>query len=429
MFPHPVRWSSLAPVLLCVAGCGAGSEPAAAVAPAAVAAASRPTAPTVPAEPVATPHEEAPRVETPAPAHAEPVQAAAPAKPPRTEPAAPVEAVKPAPPQREPGPSQREADAMSEAQLWQRRDLWPERVAFLEPARLDATTWWKPGDELLLNDWTGTNVVLDQGTFLFEWPAAKTDVVARTRALAASLAPEALALDVATLRSRPELWPLRLRVRVALRFANNAIVPAGREVTLRFFEGNDLSVHDREMADFYTVAPNETDLMARARERLSLPESERTPFFLRSLEAALDPDAGARTLGNPDYVLVYSGRLGCLRCADFAPRLEAFYAEAKDSAPEGARFELVFLSSDPDAASARQYVAKERLPGGVIAFERRLEAANLMAIPQRTLPGFFVFDRAGNLIERNHPDAGTPSASDVLAHFGERVAAARTAGR
>lgn len=409
MFPRPVRWSSLAPALLCVAGCGAGSEPAVLVDPSTVAAAPRPTAPP---EPAATP-----RVETAAPA---------PAKPARAEPAAPVEPVKPAPPQKEPGPSQREADAMSEAQLLQRRDLWPERVAFLEPARLDATTAWKPGDELLLNAWNGANVVLDQGTFLFEWPASKTDVVARTRAFAASLVPEALALDVGTLRGRPDLWPLRLRVRVDLRFANNAIVPAGREVTLRFFEGDDLAVYDREMADFYTVAQNETDLMARARERLSLPEAERTPFFLRSLEAALDPDAGAKTLGNPDYVLVYSGRLGCLRCADFAPRLEAFYAEARDSAPEGARFELVFLSSDPDAASARQYLAKAHLPGAVIAFERRLEAANLMAIPQRTLPGFFVFDRAGNLIERNHPDAGTPSAPDVLARFEARVASART---
>jgi hypothetical protein len=325
-----------------------------------------------------------------------------------------------------PQPSRAQADALSVAELAQRRDLWPSRVAFVKEARLDATTGWRPGDELPLSDWQGSNVILDEGSFLFDMPVESTDAVERTRDRAAALSPEALALTVEALQSRPELWPQRLQVAVRLEFGDRSVVPAGREVSLRFFEGFQLAVYDREVANYYTVAPNETDVMARARERLELPEAERAPFFIRSLEASLDAGAGQASLGDADYVLVYSGRLGCMRCADFAPRLEQFYERTQASAPAGSRFELVFLSNDADATSAGKYRAQAGLPGGVIAFERRLEAANLMALPLRTLPGLFVFDRQGNLVDRNHPDAGSPSADEVLAKFEARLT--QTAG-
>ncbi len=375
-------------------------------------------------EPVAAP------VATPEPSRLAPESKLPPVAEPEPLPAAeqaPAEQVPEPPPPapQKPQPSRAQADAMSVAELIARRDLWPARVAFTKIARLDEMTWWKAGEELPLHAWDQVNVGLDQGTFLFEWPAAGTDVVERARELAASLTPEALALTVEALQSRPELWPVRLQLRVSLQFADNTIVPAGREVSLRFFEGSDLAVYDREVANYYTVAANETDVMARARERLALPEAERDPFFVRSLAAALEPSGAKTTLADADYVLVYSGRFGCPRCSDFAPRLKEFYERAKAKAPEGARFELLFLSNDPSAESAQKYLAQAGLPGGVIAFERRLEAANLMTLSLRTLPGFFVFDRAGQLVDRNHPDAGSPSADDVLAKFAARVEAPR----
>ena len=318
-------------------------------------------------------------------------------------------------------PSRAQADAMSVGELVQRRDLWPQRVAFTKEARLDATTSWRAGEELPLSNWDGTNVLLDAGSFVFDWPMDGTDVVRRARDGAASLSSEALALTVASLRERPELWPVRVRLTTTLQFGGNTTVPAGREVALRFFEGDLLSVYDREVQNYFTLEPNETDLMARARERLALPMAERQPFFVRSIEAALDPAAGATSLGDADYVLVYAGRFGCTRCAAFAPKLKEFYAKAKAAAPAGSRFELVFLPEDGNAEATRKYLAQAGLPGGAIVFERRLEVANLMTLPLTTLPGFFVFDRAGQLIDRNHPDAGQPTADDVLAKFESRV--------
>jgi hypothetical protein len=315
-------------------------------------------------------------------------------------------------------PSLERANSLTLAELVQRRDLWPARVKLLKDARLDATTWFRAGEELPLYSFDGSSVGLDQGTFLFEWPAASTDVIERTRALAASLSSEALALTFEGLRGRGELWPLRVKIQIAQRFSDNAVVPAGREVSVRFFEGSDLAVYDRTLANYYTLEPQHTDLMAQARARLALPAEKREPFFLRSLAAALEPGdaATAERLAGADFVLVYSGRLNCPRCAQFVPQLRDFAARAA-AQPTPAKFELLYLSSDPTAEAARAHRAEAKLPGAAIAFERRLEAANLMAIPQQLLPGLFAFDRQGALIDRNHPAGGSPSASEVLARF------------
>jgi hypothetical protein len=362
-----------------------------------------------PAQPA--PHEN--KSETP------PVEQAPKSAPTAKAPAAPASA--PAKPSTAKQPSKAAVDALSDAELLQRKDLWPKKVAFREIARLDATTWWKAGDELPLKDWDGANVILDEGTFLFDMPAAKTDVVERTRNEAAALSLEAFALTLPKLRERPELWPTRLAIASTLQFGDNTIVPPGREVTLRFFEGDQLAVWDREVNNYYTVDPQETDLLARSRAVLDLPAEQRTPFFIRSLAATLDkPEGeGAVRLAKADYVVVYSGRLGCGRCAQFLPELKELCSKNPS-----ANFQVVFLSADPDAQSAQRYLAESQPPGVAIRFDRRYEAANLLALPLQILPGIFVFDRNGNLIERNDPNAGAPSANEVLASFQTKLAQA-----
>ncbi len=315
-------------------------------------------------------------------------------------------------------PSLERANALSTAELVQRRDLWPAKVKLTKDARLDATTWFRAGSELPLVSFDGSNVGLDEGTFLFEWPAASTDVVERTRAYAASLSKDAFDLTYDGLRAKPDLWPTVVKITGAQRFSDNTVVPAGREVAVRFFEGADLAVFDPTLSNYYTLEPNQTDIVLQARARLELPPEQREPFFLRSLAAALespDPALLAR-LRQADYVMVYSGRLGCPRCMAFTPELSKTYARLRQELPQ-AKFEVLYLSSDPSAEQAARHAKEAALPGGVIAFDRRIAAANLMAIPQRLLPGAFVFDRQGALLERNHADGGSPSAQDVLAKF------------
>ena len=247
----------------------------------------------------------------------------------------------------------------------------------------------------------------------------------RARALLAALTPAQLALTAAELPARPELWPLRLKLTADIGLENGAFIPAGGDVSLRGFEGGMLSVYDRGTQAFFPVDPYETDIVPRARAALAAAPQE--PFFVRALEAALTGDeaaaAAAHPLAGADFLLVYGGRKGCSRCAEFLPALQDFYA--RDKAKGG--FEVLFLSQDATAEDARAYAAEAKPPGRIIPFERRVEAAHVATIPGQLLPAVYLFDRAGNLLLRNHPNGGSPSARDVLGDLEQRLAERRSA--
>ncbi|MBI5433529.1 MAG: hypothetical protein HZA52_11930 [Planctomycetes bacterium] len=336
------------------------------------------------------------------------------------------------------------------AELGQRSDLWPARVALQKDLRFQGAAPLRKGQEVGCQELSGQMVVLDGGGFLFDLPVADTDFLQRARSLAASLTPEQLAVTWTTLPAQPELWPLRVRLNTAMGLADGREIGTDRELALRGFFGAEISVYDRVTAVHFTVEPRSTDLIARARERAKLPAKEREPFFVRALEASLEPagaaasnggtssgggaassgasssggaatSGGERPLADTDFLLIYKARKGCGRCAAFTPELKAFYARAKAQYP---RFELVFLSSDGNAADAQAYRAETQLPGRAVAFDRILEAADAASLPCRLLPGIFVVDRTGKVLEQNEVNGGSPGASEVLAHFEQRLKAA-----
>ena len=328
-----------------------------------------------------------------------------------------------------PAPAASQSPALKPAELTlaeiaKRSDLWPARVAVRKELRFQGEAPIRAGQELGLQELSGQSVVLDGGGFVFDLAVTDTDFVERARALAASLTAEQLAVNFTTLPQQPDLWPLRVKLKSAIGLADGSTIGADREIALRGFFGQEISVYDRVTRIHFTVLPHETDLIARARDAVKTPAKEREPFFVRAVEASLErvgaAPGGEHPLADDDFLLIYKARKGCMRCAAFAPELKAFYARAKREYP---RFELVFLSSDGNEADAKAYLAEAKLPGRVIAFERILEAADTASLPCQLLPGLFVVDRTGKVLEQNHPNGGAPGAADILAKFEQRLKA------
>jgi hypothetical protein len=316
------------------------------------------------------------------------------------------------------------------AELAQRPDLWPARVAIRKELRFQGAAPLRANQEVALQELQGQKLVLDGGGFLFELAVADTDFLERARALAASLTPEQLAVNWSTLPSQSDLWPLKVQLHNEVGLADGRVIKPDHELALRGFFGAEISVYDRAASVHFTVEPRSTDLLARARERAKLAPKDREPFFVRAVAASLEPKGTAASdvehpLAGDDYLLIYKARKGCPRCAAFGPELAQFYQRVKAQYP---RFELVFLSSDANAADAKAYLDEAKLPGRAVAFDRLLEAADAVSLPCQLLPGLFVVDRAGKVIEQNHPNGGSPAAADVLAKFEQRLKAANQAG-
>ncbi len=332
----------------------------------------------------------------------------APAAPERTEVAAPA-----------PAPSTK-APLISLNDLANRRDLWPAKVKLTRKVGFSPTEIYQAGSEFELVDiqWQDVHVTSPDG--VLEIPAASTDVLDRASALMGSLTPEQLAITAQNLPQHPELWPVEVALTRELDFSGGNKVPAGRTVYLRKFEGDQLNLYDRKLANWFTAAVNETDVLARARERVKLPEKDRTSFFARSVAAALENPTGAdKAFAETDYFLVYQAKLGCGRCAMFIPELKTFYDRMKAAHA----FETVFVSADTSAENMKQLQAKEKLPGRAVAFDKRLEAADLGTQTQNgdLLPLVFLYDRSGNLVARNQPAGGKPTAEDVLATLEKKL--------
>lgn len=324
-------------------------------------------------------------------------------------------------------PSGAQASQIGLQELTQRRDLWPARVSLRKGFNFGGGDSVRAGQELGLQEVRGATLVLDTGRFVFDCPAGDTDVLERARALAAALTPEQLALTLATLRERSELWPLEVALRSTVELMDGTRIDGGQALVLRGFEGGEVSVLHRPSGIFFMIDPNDSDLIARSRERLKLPPEVREPFFVRSLEQAMEPrpeaaeataPAYAKALPGVDYILIFSGRQGCSRCAAFAPELKRFYEKNKPAHPG---FEVVFASQDASVEAARAVAAEHGLPGRMIAPTRTLEAAQIANIPNRLLPGVYLFDRAGKMLERNDPEGGSPNGRDVLASLEQRL--------
>jgi hypothetical protein len=403
-----------------LSGCGGGSQPAAE---------AKETSTPAP-QPSAAPK----TAESPVPAAAaasngdlaaaQPIAAQPKAAPPAQAPVAqPKPASAPPPKPAAAPPPAAKPTLITLPELVARRDLWPAKVVLKKPFQLSRSVSIPAGHEVAVYALEGTEIQLDTGTDLIQCPAADTDVLERASEILAALTPEQRALTEATLASRSDLWPLRLVMTRPLQFQNGTTVPAGREVILRTFENGLVNVYDRQLATFFQAEVHETDVLARARERLALPEAERTPFFVRSVGEALEPAAGEDAdFEKTDLLLVYKARLGCTRCAAFAPELKEFYGRIKAEHPG---FETVFLSDDSTGENARALVEKEELPGRVVAFDRRLEAADLASQGGQLLPLVFLYDRDGKLVAKNHPSGGSPSAADILAEAEKRLKTAR----
>lgn len=406
------------------ASCGGAEEPAApathaqapadasnATEPAAVKAATPPAVTNVASEPSKLePAKTPPPIAEPKAAPEQPKPAAPAPVAQAPVPAAPV-APKPAPQE----PSAPKPPQIPLGELLTQRDLWPAKVALTQPLTIERGVTLPVGHELSVYEFNGSYIALDTGTDIFECEVAKTDALERAYATKAALTPEQLAIDDNVLPSRSELWPLRVKLTRRLQFGNGKELPVGREVALRTVTIGWLNLFDSELNDHFQAEAFETDVIARARQRLALPEAERTPFFVRSLAAALEPREGAQNaqVEEADYVIVYRMRTGCTRCAAFAPELAKFYESVKAEHP---RFEAVFLSDDKSGDAARALFAKEKLPGRAVVYERKLEAADIATrLTGELLPLVYVIHKSGTIVAQNQGSGGSPTASDTLA--------------
>jgi nucleoredoxin len=109
----------------------------------------------------------------------------------------------------------------------------------------------------------------------------------------------------------------------------------------------------------------------------------------------------------------------CGPCRQFTPDLVSFYDEIKASHPE---FELVFVSSDRDANSMRQYMREDNMTFPAVKYELKDNLAVVRRHQESGIPNLVFVDGSGEIISRSFVDGNYVGPRKVMSDIRSHLA-------
>jgi thiol-disulfide isomerase/thioredoxin len=124
-------------------------------------------------------------------------------------------------------------------------------------------------------------------------------------------------------------------------------------------------------------------------------------------------DPGARL--EPDFYLVYFGAHWCPPCRAFSPRFVESYRRLKAAVPD--RFEVIYISSDHDAAEQAQYARELSMPWPIVKYSALGRVAPLERWAGNGIPCLAVVTREGELLFHSYRGAEYLGPDEPLQNF------------
>ncbi len=235
----------------------------------------------------------------------------------------------------------------------------------------------------------------------FDVDPALTSVLADAGKRVAAFTPEQKKLTASALRSRKDLWPYTVTFRERKEFNDGTVFEVGAKLPLADFDGRQVKLIEPVKYVSYSFDPSATDFYEACLQAIVSPAPSRV---YQELAAALVTQEGAPSvdlLGEnaPEYLAIYHAADWCPYCAQTSPDIIAWYRGLQ--AKGDTRIQLVVISSDKSPEELRRHL--DKFGAGVVAVPPE-HASKLMVLNQatgvsaRSLPDFYVVDRAGKVV-------------------------------
>jgi thiol-disulfide isomerase/thioredoxin len=148
----------------------------------------------------------------------------------------------------------------------------------------------------------------------------------------------------------------------------------------------------RRVADYLAAAPGNPPAWKTSDSKVAKSLRGRLQVLRDGKIVAFDP--GARP--EPEFYLVYFGAHWCPPCRQFSPGFVRTYERLKQAA--GDRFEVIFVSSDRDAAEQSLYIHELNMPWPVLKYSAFGSATAVEHWAGPAIPCLVVLTRDGELI-------------------------------
>lgn len=290
-----------------------------------------------------------------------------------------------------------QAEALTLQSLVNRPDLWPASVTLGKDFDFGGGTRAAAGQAVKVLEFNGAQVVVDAGANLvFAIAPEDCDLLGAANRTWAALTPAQRAVDAETLAKDASLWPERVTCFAEFGLDDGTRLAPDGEYELLAFERGGVKLYSREHSTTLFADLQQTDLVARARQRALIPPEERPSRIAAALKGKL-VDAEGKPFTSPAlesaqlYVLYFSASW-CGPCRKFSPRLIEF---VKQVAKDNPRLATVLMSNDKAPDEMLAYMKDEKMPWPAMPLATLQETPLLLGLAAGSIPHLVVLDRHG----------------------------------
>lgn len=303
------------------------------------------------------------------------------------------------------------AQELTWQQLVQHPEMWPAQCHLKQGFDFRSGAKVNAGDTVDVLEIHPKQVTVGTTTgknFAFDVKPEDTDLLDAARVAYAKLTPKQRALTYNQIFKDQTLWPYYLTLKDTLDLGRGRRVHKGDQVIFDGLKGRQLEVeivtlgsgYDAEpQVTTFEVDPQETDLMAQARQFVELPDhapsrlvAQLQPYLIN---AATSEPAPLNTNALPRYFAFVRAANFCPMSQRFLPKLVKFCDEMKQKHFD---FQVIYLSCDQSKPDMETFAKKVGFSWPTVTYKQTSCVYILRPHFQSLMPQFTVTDLRGNVL-------------------------------
>ena len=293
-----------------------------------------------------------------------------------------------------------QAEALTLQGLIHRPDLWPPAVILSKDFSFAGANAIKAGQTVKVLEFDGSQLVVDAGNDLvFGITPDDCDLLVAANRAWSTLTPAQRGVDPHVLAKDASLWPERVSSSAAFALEDGTRIEPGGEYEFLFYDGQNVKFYSRQHQTMLEVALAQTDLVARARQRVLLEPAARSSRIAAALKKNLVDSTGkpftSAGIDEAKLYVLYYGASWCPPCRRFSPRLVEF---VNGAAKDNPRMATVLLSNDKDDADMQEYMHDEKMPWPAMPLESLRASPLFLSYAGGSIPHLVVLDRHGMVL-------------------------------
>lgn len=278
-------------------------------------------------------------------------------------------------------------------------ERWPAQVTLPRDFKFNGGKSARKGQSVQVVELKGTELVVDAGNGLvFGLPVADSNFLIAANTAWSALTPAQRELDANALITDVSLWPLRVKSVNGFHLQNGSEIPANSEFDLVSVTQEGVTLFSAKYNTNIGADLKDTDLIARARELVLIPASERPSRIAAALNGNLIDSSGKAVANNFDQTqlfALYYGASWCPPCRTFSP---GFVKYINQISAENPKLTVVLMSNDKVDAEMLKYMKAESMPWAALPLSKLQRNPLFLSYTKGSIPQLVIVDRAGKVL-------------------------------